>query len=346
MLALLAALLAFAYATLSLRRLFQGEFIGSWREFGQVETYAYSALWLALGVALLVGGLLLKSQVLRLASGALIVIAVAKVFLFDMSELEGVLRALSFIGLGVVLIGIGLFYQRMLRLGARRGYSAAAGACGSKKPNMIVSDTSIALMRRLDYSARQFVVGRSQGHQACLVTAVAMDDRRQAIIDEIPRMRRYARSLLRDRDAADDLVQDSLERALSRMESWTTGDSPRRWLFTIMHHLFVDQLRRAKRHVQVVAMMPETIDAVGRRRRRSTTRSTSREVLSALQQISPERRAALALVAVEGFSYAEAANVLGIPAGTLMSRMARGSEELRSILDDVSRRKMIKVVDK
>ena len=72
-------------------------------------------------------------------------------------------------------------------------------------------------------------------------------------------MRRYARSLLRDRDAADDLVQDSLERALSRMERWTTGDSPRRWLFTIMHHLFVDQLRRTKRHGQIVAMMPETI---------------------------------------------------------------------------------------
>ena len=114
LLALLSALLAFTYATLSLRRLFQGEFIGGWREFGQVETYAYSALWLALGVALLVGGVFLRSQVLRIASGALIVVAVAKVFLFDMSELEGVLRALSFIGLGIVLIGIGLFYQRML----------------------------------------------------------------------------------------------------------------------------------------------------------------------------------------------------------------------------------------
>jgi uncharacterized membrane protein len=114
LLAVLASLLAFAYATLSLRRLFQGEFIALWRDFGQLETYAYSALWLALGVALLAAGLLLKSQVLRIASAALIVIAVAKVFLFDMSELEGVLRALSFIGLGIVLIGIGLFYQRML----------------------------------------------------------------------------------------------------------------------------------------------------------------------------------------------------------------------------------------
>ena len=117
MLALLGALLAFAYATLTVRRLFQGEHIGAWRDFGQVEMYSYSALWLVLGVALLVGGLALRSQILRLASGALIVIAVVKVFLLDMSELEGVLRALSFIGLGVVLIGIGLFYQRMLRLG-------------------------------------------------------------------------------------------------------------------------------------------------------------------------------------------------------------------------------------
>lgn len=121
MLALLGALLAFAYATLTVRRFFQGEHIGAWRDFGQVEMYSYSALWLVLGVALLVGGLALRSHILRLASGALIVIAVVKVFLLDMSELEGVLRALSFIGLGLVLIGIGLFYQRMLRLAINVG---------------------------------------------------------------------------------------------------------------------------------------------------------------------------------------------------------------------------------
>jgi len=124
-LALVASLLGFAYATLSLRRLFHGEFIGLWKDFGQLETYSYSALWLALGVALLTAGLLLRSQVLRLASAALVVVAVAKVFLLDMSELEGVLRALSFIGLGAVLIGIGLFYQRMLTRLARAEHAAA-----------------------------------------------------------------------------------------------------------------------------------------------------------------------------------------------------------------------------
>ena len=91
--------------------------------------------------------------------------------------------------------------------------------------------------------------------------------------------------------------------------------------------------------------MPETIDAVAVPPQQPD-KLASAEVLSALQQVSPERRAALTLVAVEGFSYADAANVLGIPAGTLMSRIARGGEELRSILDDVSRRKMIKVVDR
>ena len=120
MLALTAALLAFVYATLSVRRVFKGQFIGLWSGMEQVETYTYSALWLALGVILLIVGVRLRSQVLRIASAALIAIAVLKVFLFDMSELEGVLRALSFIGLGAVLIGIGLFYQRLLTLAKTR----------------------------------------------------------------------------------------------------------------------------------------------------------------------------------------------------------------------------------
>lgn len=120
MLAATAAVLAFAYATLSVRRLFKGEHIGFWRGLDPLETYTYSALWLVMGVALLVAGVRTGSFALRAASGALIAIAVAKVFLFDMSELEGVLRAMSFIGLGAVLIGIGLFYQRLLTRAAAK----------------------------------------------------------------------------------------------------------------------------------------------------------------------------------------------------------------------------------
>ncbi|MEQ1953032.1 DUF2339 domain-containing protein [Mesorhizobium yinganensis] len=120
MLGVTAAALAFTYATLSVRRIFKGEFIGLWKGLEPLETYSYSALWLVMGVVLLVAGVRTGSFVMRVASGALIAIAVAKVFLFDMSELEGVLRALSFIGLGAVLIGIGLFYQRLLTRAAAR----------------------------------------------------------------------------------------------------------------------------------------------------------------------------------------------------------------------------------
>ena len=125
MLGLLAAALLFVYATLSVRRLFQGEHIAWWGGMGQLETYAYSALWLAMGVGLLVAGVSLRSQMLRIASAVLVAVAVAKVFIFDMSQLEGVLRALSFIGLGAVLIGIGLFYQKLLTRAARQDAVAA-----------------------------------------------------------------------------------------------------------------------------------------------------------------------------------------------------------------------------
>ncbi len=108
------AVMVFAWSTLSVRRIFKGEFIGSWKGLEPLETWSYSALWLALGVVLLVLGLRFNSLVLRFGSAALVVLAVAKVFLFDMAELEGALRAFSFIALGLVLIGIGLFYQRML----------------------------------------------------------------------------------------------------------------------------------------------------------------------------------------------------------------------------------------
>ena len=126
MLGLLMAVLVFVYATLSVRRLFQGEHIGYWAGMGQLETYAYSALWLAMGVALLVAGVWQRSQALRIASAVLIAVAVAKVFIFDMSELEGVLRALSFIGLGAVLIGIGLFYQKLLTRAAKHDAAPAS----------------------------------------------------------------------------------------------------------------------------------------------------------------------------------------------------------------------------
>ncbi len=114
MLAVAGAVLGFLWATLSVRRFWQGPNIADWKGFLPGETYTYSVVWLVIGVGLLVLGSRLDAKSLRLASAGLVLIAVLKVFLIDMSNLEGILRALSFIGLGAVLIGIGLFYQRIL----------------------------------------------------------------------------------------------------------------------------------------------------------------------------------------------------------------------------------------
>lgn len=171
-----------------------------------------------------------------------------------------------------------------------------------------------------------------------------MENREAAILAEIPRMRRYARALLRDADAADDLVQDGLERALARLDNWTSGDSPRRWLFTIMHHLFVDQFRRAKRRGENSMLPLDNTEALSQPAVQFG-HAANGEVLNALQKIGEDRRAALLLVAVEGFSYAEAAQMLDIPAGTVMSRVSRGREELRAVMDDANRRRAIRVVE-
>jgi uncharacterized membrane protein len=130
MLALAGAGLGFLWATLSVRRFWQGENIADWKGFVPDETYTYSVIWLLIGVGLLVLGSRFNARSLRLASAILVMLTVVKVFLIDMSNLEGILRALSFIGLGAVLIGIGLFYQKILARTPRpkAGSSLAAEA--------------------------------------------------------------------------------------------------------------------------------------------------------------------------------------------------------------------------
>jgi uncharacterized membrane protein len=113
-LALTGASLLFAYVSLTVRRTFHGADISQWKGFLQPELYTYSVVWLLLGVVLLVIGYRFRAKSLRIASAALVLIAVVKVFLVDMANLEGLFRVLSFIGLGVALIGIGRFYQTIL----------------------------------------------------------------------------------------------------------------------------------------------------------------------------------------------------------------------------------------
>jgi uncharacterized membrane protein len=111
--AVVAVALALAYLSLQVRRYFHTDVLTVGRT-TDAEQYAYSTVWLLFGVVLLAIGVALKSQAVRLASAAVVILTVLKVFLVDMGDLTGFYQAISFIGLGAVLMGIGLFYQRLL----------------------------------------------------------------------------------------------------------------------------------------------------------------------------------------------------------------------------------------
>jgi RNA polymerase sigma-70 factor, ECF subfamily len=150
-----------------------------------------------------------------------------------------------------------------------------------------------------------------------------------AVLNELPRLRRYARALVRDRAAADDLVQDTLERAWSRIAQWRPGSDLRAWLFGIMHNLRVDQLRRPG--LNTLPMGDEGFEVPTR-----ATQSDHLEVNdleAALARLPEDQRVVLLLVALEEMSYEEIAGLLGIPVGTVMSRLSRGRERLRLILE-------------
>lgn len=157
-------------------------------------------------------------------------------------------------------------------------------------------------------------------------------DRKKAIAQEIPHLRRYARALLRDSEEADDLVQDCIERALTRLQQWRERQSPRQWLFTIMHNLYVDEVRKRQRRTSGPALTVIEGDRLAAETRQQVHVET-KDVLAALYALPDERREALVLVGVEGFNYRDAAAILGIPVGTLTSRLARGREQLRAMLD-------------
>jgi len=150
------------------------------------------------------------------------------------------------------------------------------------------------------------------------------------IITEIPHLQRYARVLLRDTDAAEELVQNCLERALKRYHLWQPHKRLRPWLFTIMHNLYVDSLRRpAARYTNV------SLDAVSELRSHAASQEEQlnvSSVLLAIDKLPLDQRNVLILIGLDELSYAEAAIVLSIPEGTLMSRLHRARVKLRKNL--------------
>lgn len=153
------------------------------------------------------------------------------------------------------------------------------------------------------------------------------------VIEHIPRLRRYARALTGDRYAVDDLVQDTLERAVNKLHLWRPGSDMRAWLFSIMHNVFVNQRRRPRLEIELdLGELPDV--AV---KATQFDRTVLAEVEKALHRISTEQREVLLLVAVEQMSYAETANALAIPIGTVMSRLSRARERLRQLTGGASR---------
>lgn len=153
---------------------------------------------------------------------------------------------------------------------------------------------------------------------------------RGLLVAEIPHLRRYARALLRDADAADDLVQLCLERAMNKLHLWRSDRKLRVWLFAIMRNLHIDQLRhRALGGTQV------SLDSVAEPSHpaRQEDALFAKSVLTAIDQLSSEHRDVIVLIGINELSYSDAAAVLAIPVGTLMSRLSRAREKLRLSLD-------------
>ena len=146
---------------------------------------------------------------------------------------------------------------------------------------------------------------------------------------QIPRLRRYARALTRDVARADDLVQNCLTRAVAKQHLWKYGTDLRAWLFTILHHQHVNDVRRSIRegsHVMLeegpeLTVQPNAIPTL-----------QLRDLEAALGRLQPEQRQVILLVGLEGMSYQEVANVLNVPVGTVRSRLSRGRDQLRRLM--------------
>jgi RNA polymerase sigma factor (sigma-70 family) len=151
----------------------------------------------------------------------------------------------------------------------------------------------------------------------------------------IPALRRYARSFAKDKSGADDLVQDTLERAVSRWYQRRADGDARAWVFSILHNLAISGLRQAGRRGQHLPLddAHESDVAVPFAQEDGLRR---RDILTALSQLPEDQRGVLLLVSVEDMSYAQVARILDLPIGTVMSRLARARSHLRKLMEDDS----------
>lgn len=146
---------------------------------------------------------------------------------------------------------------------------------------------------------------------------------------EIPRLRRYARALTRDLITADDLVQECLTRALSKLHLWQQGTDLRAWLFTILHNQYINHVRRTAREGTAVGLSGH--EPLLARAPQQGTRLELRDLERAIAKLPRAQRLVILLIGLEGMSYREVATVLDVPVGTIRSRLSRGREALRRL---------------
>ena len=155
------------------------------------------------------------------------------------------------------------------------------------------------------------------------------------LVAAVPRLRRYARVLTGNPTRADDLVQDTLLRAWSKRRLWRAGSDLRAWLFTIMHNVYMNQRKRARREASDISIdseseydkFPPLAEHVN-----PLTRIELHEVMELMLRLPVEQREVLLLTAVEELPYAQIAALLAIPIGTVMSRLSRAREKLRCMM--------------
>lgn len=159
-----------------------------------------------------------------------------------------------------------------------------------------------------------------------------MDEIRSQMIELLPRLRRFAFALTGDKDKADDLVQDTCERALAHLEQWKPGTSLDSWMYRIAQNISVDHHRRRKSQGSE-SSLEEAEDLMGLDGRNVTeTRLTLAAVTDGIARLPAEQKVLVAMVCVEGISYKEAAGILDIPIGTVMSRLSRARQALYASL--------------
>jgi len=155
---------------------------------------------------------------------------------------------------------------------------------------------------------------------------------RKELTRQIPRLRRYAHVLCYNAADTEDLLQATLERALSRLSQWQAGSDMRAWLFTIMHNVSVNQHRKQKYHQQMISDQDYDLDQFSTGNHSDQTDSIVSEVEAGLNRLPADQREVLILVGIEELSYRQTAEVLGVPIGTVMSRLNRARQRLREIV--------------